>query len=829
MAIGVIIMTGVIGAAFGNQSYLVASATNDDAVAVGKGAIELLQALGRQDFNLVNSTTSTETRGGITYSKVTTVTLLSDYLTKAATTTVSWIGEHGQSLSTVFTTLIADLSNVNSPQSCNSSMTNVDGWKSPLDTPFDFQQLLYGNNSSGLVLTSVYALYKKLYVVASSPPSNPNDAETFFVLDISGANPVFLGSLDNDADNGSTYGLNDVTVASTSSHIYAFLANNHDNDFYYCAQSAKCAQLQVVDATNPAAPPGWSPMIANLKLATSTAPFVYGNHPTAANQAVGNAVFYANGYLYLGLTTTQSGAGFHVIDVGGGAVGGSPTNPKWVASWPAAGTMNGVSSGAPINGITVKGKYAYVSHPNGLVGATSEQLTVLDISSPGAPTRVSGFSRATGVANAAGKSSMIVGPNLYFGRTASNNSAADAIAEFYQLDASDPTSIPATPVGSLGLAISEGINNLVVRDFLGFLLTTTEFKVINISNPSAITTWGSLALPGHGGSSFDCDGDRFFVIHDVNKDFVSIVTPSPPTDFTLSNSGSITVNPGSSGNTTITRTAVLNPVAVTLAVSGLPAGATATWANNPCTPTCNSTLTISTTLATAPGTYPITVTGSPNGTSNPSTTFNLVVTGFDYSLSSSNDITVVQGGSGATTVTRTLISPPVSGVTIAAAGLPFGASATYVSNGCSPTCSGTLTISTTAATPPGTYPITVTGTPNGSSNPSVTFNLVVNAPFDYSLANSGPLTIKKGNNGTFTVTSTLVSGGTTPVTLAVGVLPSKVSVLSQTPGSCSPGCVTTIVLRTLNSATPGTYTVAITGSPNGTGPRSTTLTLIITN
>src|SRR5207247_873140 len=115
------------------------------------------------------------------------------------------------------------------------------------------------------------------------------------------------------------------------------------------------------------------------------------------------------------------------------------------------------------------------------------------------------------------------------------------------------------------------------------------------------------------------------------------------------------------------------------------------------------------------------------------TSFNLVVNPapFDYSLANSGGITVVQGASGSTGITATLISGATQPVGFSVSGLPSGASAGFSAASCSPTCSTTLTITTSATTPAATSTITVTGNPLGRTT---TFTLTVTAAFDYSLA-----------------------------------------------------------------------------------------------
>src|SRR5262249_2905497 len=56
-----------------------------------------------------------------------------------------------------------------------------------------------------------------------------------------------------------------------------------------------------------------------------------------------------------------------------------------------------------------------------------------------------------------------------------------------------------------------------------------------------------------------------------------------PFDYSLTNSGNISVSQGGSGSNTITRTLLSgSPQSVNLSASGLPAGATASFSNNPC-------------------------------------------------------------------------------------------------------------------------------------------------------------------------------------------------------------------------------------------------------
>ncbi|MCR4334364.1 MAG: hypothetical protein NUV47_01365 [Patescibacteria group bacterium] len=97
-------------------------------------------------------------------------------------------------------------------------------------------------------------------------------------------------------------------------------------------------------------------------------------------------------------------------------------------------------------------------------------------------------------------------------------------------------------------------------------------------------------------------------------------------NYSLSNNGNISVTAGTSGSNliTVTRTAGLTQP-VTVSASGLPTGATATFATNGVNPTSNISLSVSTTGNTPVGTHTITITGTSANTPNKTTTFSLVV------------------------------------------------------------------------------------------------------------------------------------------------------------------------------------------------------------
>jgi subtilisin family serine protease len=100
--------------------------------------------------------------------------------------------------------------------------------------------------------------------------------------------------------------------------------------------------------------------------------------------------------------------------------------------------------------------------------------------------------------------------------------------------------------------------------------------------------------------------------------------------------------------------------------------------------------------------------------------------GPDFSLSASPaSQTVIQGASTSYTVTITRTGGFTGAVTLSAAGLPAGATASFNPNNTTGT-SSTMSVATSTTTPTGSYPVTITGT-SGTLSRSTSVTLVVNS------------------------------------------------------------------------------------------------------
>jgi hypothetical protein len=216
------------------------------------------------------------------------------------------------------------------------------------------------------------------------------------------------------------------------------------------------------------------------------------------------------------------------------------------------------------------------------------------------------------------------------------------------------------------------------------------------------------------------------------------------------------------------------------------------------------------------------------------TTFSLVCDGSGGSVNQSQLVTV--------TPTNATISVSTNnssaGWTINPGGLTgSGTSGGY---GVSPNAGGTVYTLSPASIP--SHSVAVTSTRNGVSGggsavttfpgDTVSFNLVYTstAPsFNYSLSNSGNLSVTKGSNPVSvinTITRTITAGATQPVTISVSGLPSGVSA-SVANNPCSPTCSSAVTLTVSSSAPTGTHPITVTGSTAGVSNKTTAFNLTI--
>jgi len=179
--------------------------------------------------------------------------------------------------------------------------------------------------------------------------------------------------------------------------------------------------------------------------------------------------------------------------------------------------------------------------------------------------------------------------------------------------------------------------------------------------------------------------------------------------------------------------------AVTLSVTGLPAGATALFTPVTLTGSGSSTLTVSTSASTPAGSYTLNLTAAGGGVTT-STPVTLVVTAAstpDFTLTAVPSTQSVSAGFGAAyTLNTTALNGATGNVAFAITGLPPGAAASFKPATAALGTASVLTVNTSSATIAGAYNLTVTAT-SGALVHSATLIFNVTTPFDGNNADIG--------------------------------------------------------------------------------------------
>src|SRR5882762_6577127 len=265
---------------------------------------------------------------------------------------------------------------------------------------------------------------------------------------------------------------------------------------------------------------------------------------------------------------------------------------------------------------------------------------------------------------------------------------------------------------------------------------------------------------------------------------------------------------------------------VNFSASGLPSSAGSSFNPTSVTGSGSSTMTVTTSASTPPGTYTIMITGA-SGSLTHSTTVGLTVNAAaqpNFSLSASpSSVTIVQGTSGASTVTISPTNGFNSSVSLSTSVLPNGVTGSFNPGSTTSTSTLTLTASSTATT--GSVTVTITGS-SASLSHTTTVSLTVNAAAqpNYSLsASPSSVTIAQGTSGTSTITVNRQNGFTGSVSLSASGLPSGV-IATFNPSSTT--TTSTLTLTASGTATTGSATVTITGT-SGSLSHTTTVSLTV--
>jgi uncharacterized membrane protein len=356
-------------------------------------------------------------------------------------------------------------------------------------------------------------------------------------------------------------------------------------------------------------------------------------------------------------------------------------------------------------------------------------------------------------------------------------------------------------------------------------------------NPAAVTAGGSSTMTIGVGSAtapgsypITVTGTGSSATHATSVTLT--VTAPVVNDFSISASPtSLSLVQGSSG-TSLISTGITggSPQSVSLSASGMPANTSASFNPASVTSGASSTMTVSVGAATTPGSYTITVTGTGTSATH-STSVALTITApttNDFSIGASpSSVSVVQGFSGATTISTVLTSGSAQSMSLSASGLPTGASANFKPASVTAGDSSAMEIITGSATP-GTYPITVTGTGTSATHSTtVTLTVTAAASSDFSLsASPNTVTVAVGAGGSSTISTAVTSGSAQSVSLSASGQPAGTTV-SFNPAAVTAGGSSTMTISVGSVTAPGSYPITVTGTGTS-ATHSTTVTLTVT-
>ncbi len=259
---------------------------------------------------------------------------------------------------------------------------------------------------------------------------------------------------------------------------------------------------------------------------------------------------------------------------------------------------------------------------------------------------------------------------------------------------------------------------------------------------------------------------------------------------------------------------------VSLSISGLPSGVTASF--SPTSTSGSSTLTLTGSSSVTPGASTLTVTGT-SGSLTVTTSITLTVQGPSFAIYGPTTLSI---GQGASTSAYLYFYPEygfTGNISLSVSGLPSGVTATFSSNPVS--LSGgydaisVLTLTARSSTAIGSSTVTITGT-SGSITETATFVLGVFAP-SFTLSGGGSISVGQGTSGLTSVYVEPVYGFNGNVSLSIAGMPTGVTALFTPNPTTNNSELTLAVAR---SAAVGSTTLTITGT-SGSITATTKLTL----
>jgi hypothetical protein len=274
------------------------------------------------------------------------------------------------------------------------------------------------------------------------------------------------------------------------------------------------------------------------------------------------------------------------------------------------------------------------------------------------------------------------------------------------------TEIPSPSCVGAGSPFLPGITN-ARAEFNARFSATTSFQTANI--PVKVTGVGMFDFL-HGQTGVAPNGIELHAVLDI------VFNPGTGSDFSVSAAPtSLSLTQGGTASDTISTTGSggFNS-SVSLSVTGLPAGVTASFSPTSIAApgTGSSTLKFTASSTATTGTFNATVTATGGGLTHTTTVVVTVsaATAPNFTLAASpTSVSIVQGTSGSSSISTTVSGGFNSSVSLSASGLPAGVTASFSPTSIAAPGSGTSTLTFTASATATTGTATVTITATGGT------------------------------------------------------------------------------------------------------------------
>jgi len=326
------------------------------------------------------------------------------------------------------------------------------------------------------------------------------------------------------------------------------------------------------------------------------------------------------------------------------------------------------------------------------------------------------FNASAGVLNITGPPNGNIAPPGYYMLFILNSAGVPSVATIVQVSAAandiPPTGTITSPASNVTINASQSVNYSGTGSDPDGTISAYSWSFPG-GNPSS----SNLANPGNVIYAMPGTYTTTFTV----TDNVGLTDPNPPTrtitvqpDFSLAASPSsrtIVQGAGTTYTATVTASTGFSGT-VSLSVSGLPAGASASFSPASISTSGSSSLSVSTSATTPPGSYPLTVTAT-SGTVVHTAGVTLVVSA-DFAVSVTPSSASVGSGSSANyTVTVTPGSGFTGTISFSVSGLPRRANASFNPTSIATSGTSTLAVNTSRKTPTGTFTLTITATSGG--------------------------------------------------------------------------------------------------------------------